>query len=226
MRDDDFAFEPVPGLPAELPQGEHLLWQGAPEWRALAWRVFHLREVTSYFLVLIGWSAFSAYWTHGTAKAVFAALGPVSIAGVLACALLALLARASARSTVYSITSERVVMRIGVALPVTFNLPFAVIDGAAARQLPDGSGDVSLTLTAGTRLAYFVLWPHARPWCVRQPEPSFRALPDVAQVARVLARALATKSAGQGVVTELAAHSGLHGGSAGEGLPNAAGMAH
>lgn len=33
---DDFAVEPIPGLPELPPEGEHILWQGAPCWHALA----------------------------------------------------------------------------------------------------------------------------------------------------------------------------------------------
>jgi hypothetical protein len=223
---DDFAFEPVPGLPAELPEGERLLWQGAPAWRPLAWRVFHLREVTGYFLLLMGWTAFSAGWTHGSLKAVLAALGPVTIAGVLACGLLALVARFSARTTVYSITSERVVMRIGIALPITFNLPFAIIPTAAMRQDSDGSGDISLTLSAENRLAYLVLWPHARPWHLRQAQPSFRALADVAEVSRILARALAAKAPAGTVMNERALRPGASGQPAEPALSGAAKPAH
>ena len=32
----DYEFEPVPGLPEELPPGEMLLWQGAPDWKTIA----------------------------------------------------------------------------------------------------------------------------------------------------------------------------------------------
>ena len=32
MSHDDFAFEPRRGLPAVLPDGERLLWQGSPRW--------------------------------------------------------------------------------------------------------------------------------------------------------------------------------------------------
>jgi hypothetical protein len=39
----DFDFEPVPGLPAELPAGETMIWQGRPQWRSLAVRAFHIR---------------------------------------------------------------------------------------------------------------------------------------------------------------------------------------
>jgi hypothetical protein len=203
MSHDDFAFEPVPGLPAELPPGETLLWQGAPSWRPLAWRVFHLREVSAYFLLLMGWTAFSVGWTEGSAKAVVVALGPVTLAGVIACGILALIARASAKSTLYSITSERVVMRIGIALPITFNLPFAIIETVAAKQGSDGSGDISLALSDKNGIAYLVLWPHARPWELRRAQPTLRAIADVAHVARILGRALAVKAPALSVVSDL-----------------------
>ena len=45
MSHDDFAVEAVPGLPAALPDGERLLGQGTPEWRALAVRALHVRKV-------------------------------------------------------------------------------------------------------------------------------------------------------------------------------------
>lgn len=226
MSHDDFAFEPIPGLPANLPDGERLLWQGAPAWRPLAWRVFHLREVTAYFLLLMGWTAFSTAWTQGTAKAVLAALVPVTIAAIIACGLIALIARFSARTSVYSITSERVVMRIGIALPITFNLPFAIIETAAVRQDADGSGDISLTLSDENRLAFLVLWPHARPWHVRRSQPSFRALGNVTEVSRILARALAAKAPAHAVMTELATKPGAKAQPDRPALPGAATPAH
>ena len=53
MRHDDFEFEPVRGLPAMLPPGERLLWQGNPAWRSLAIRAYHVRKVALYFAVLV-----------------------------------------------------------------------------------------------------------------------------------------------------------------------------
>jgi len=32
---DDFAGEPVRGLPEKLPAGERILWQGMPDWHPL-----------------------------------------------------------------------------------------------------------------------------------------------------------------------------------------------
>ena len=42
-------FEAAPGLPEPLPAGERILWQGAPDWRALAVHVFHVRKLAAYF---------------------------------------------------------------------------------------------------------------------------------------------------------------------------------
>ena len=83
-------------------------------------------------------------------------------------------------------------MRIGIALPITFNLPFAIIETAAVKQNPDSSGDIALTLSADNRLAFLVLWPHARPWRLARPEPMLRELPEAERAAGILARALAT----------------------------------
>ena len=46
-------FEAELGLPEPLPAGERLLWQGAPDWRVLARRVFHLQALTIYFSAIV-----------------------------------------------------------------------------------------------------------------------------------------------------------------------------
>ena len=45
----------------------------------------------------------------------------------LAIGIALVFAWASARTTVYTITNRRVVMRFGIALPMTLNLPFTLI---------------------------------------------------------------------------------------------------
>jgi hypothetical protein len=115
---------------------------------------------------------------------------PIAVAG---CGLLLLLAWLSARTTVYAITTQRVVMRIGIALPLVVNLPFAGVRAAAMQRRRAGAGDIPLQLDPDTRLAYLNLWPHARPWHVRSPEPMLRSVPDVAQVAATLARAVSAR---------------------------------
>jgi hypothetical protein len=64
------------------------------------------------------------------------------------------------------------------------------------REGRHGHGDIALTLAPGVRIGYVHLWPHARPWQVRWPQPMLRALPDSAHVATLLANALQATAIG------------------------------
>jgi len=46
-------WEAAPGLPAPLPQGETVLWQGSPDWRQLALHAFHVRKIAIYFGLML-----------------------------------------------------------------------------------------------------------------------------------------------------------------------------
>jgi hypothetical protein len=183
----EYEYEPVPGLPERLPSGEEILWQGTPRWDVLARRAFHVRKVGVYFLALIAWTVLSDIRSGG--DPVVSAFWLV-IAAALAIGLLTLLARAMARSTLYTITNHRVVMRFGVALPMTVNLPYGKIIGAALRDHGDGTGDIPLTLGPKAKASYLVLWPHVRPWRFSPPEPMLRAIAEAQRVAQILATAL------------------------------------
>ena len=110
--------------------------------------------------------------------------------GLVAAGLLAGMAWLAARSTVYTVTSRRVVMRTGFMLTVTYNLPFRWIGAADLKTHPDGSGDIALRLTGETRLAYLMLWPSVRPWRFARAQPALRAIPDARAVAELLAGAM------------------------------------
>jgi hypothetical protein len=188
---DDFAVEPIPGLPARPPEGERILWQGAPSWRMVARRVFHVRLIAAYFAVAAAWRVATVIEDGTGAWDAFVSLGLLALFGAVVAGFFLLWAWAVARTSVYTITSKRLVMRIGVALPVTFNLPFERIESASLRLYPDGSGDIPLTLMPGEHLAWLVLWPHARPWRMRHPEPMLRCVPDAQAVAQILGQAFA-----------------------------------
>lgn len=191
MSQDDFAFEPVPGLPALPPEGETILWQGGPDWRGLAWRAFHLREVTCYFGALVAAQPVLALVQGTPLAATLLPMTWLSLAGSVAAGLLAGLAYLAARGTVYTITSRRLVLRFGIALPMTINLPFALVAQAGLKLRRGGSGDIPVALVPGERISYIVLWPHARPWRLARPEPMLRELPEAERAAGILARALA-----------------------------------
>ena len=82
-------------------------------------------------------------------------------------------------------------LRIGVALNKCINLPLALVGSASLRPHGAGHGDIAVELTGRHRLGYGVLWPHARPFRLRQPEPMLRALPEAEKVAAILRRTCA-----------------------------------
>jgi hypothetical protein len=187
--------EPVRGLPAYLPPGEQILWQGAPAWRGLARRAFHLRKVALYCAAMLlwrGWVELADGASAAGAALAMLKLAPVALAAI---AVLAALGWLYARATVYTITSRRVVLRIGVALPITINIPFAIIGSADLRRHGDGTGDLALGLAGSGRIAWLHLWPHARPWHLARPQPMLRALPEAERAAALLAAALAAAEA-------------------------------
>src|SRR3954462_13677540 len=49
-------YEPIIGLPAPLPAGETILWQGAPDWKSLARRAMRIRVLAVYFVLLFIWN--------------------------------------------------------------------------------------------------------------------------------------------------------------------------
>lgn len=182
-------FEAERGLPEALPAGEKLLWQGSPDWRVLARRAFHLRKLALYFAVLVLLRAAFVFDDSGSIVAALrATLGPLALAAI-ALGLVGLMAWLSARSTVYTLTDRRVVMRIGIVLTLTFNIPYKRIAAAGLHLDADGRGDLPLTLLPPDRIALLHLWPHARPWRVSRPEPMLRCVPDAAGVARLLTQA-------------------------------------
>ena len=191
MSHDDFAFEPVRGLPAHLPKGEQLLWQGSPAWKSLALRAYHVRKVALYFLALLCWNV-----TYGLARAhptrdILVSSALLIVSGVLACGVLSALAYFSSRSTVYSITSRRVMLRHGIAVPMTMNIPFKLIDGAALKVFSNHTGDIALAVPKDQRVGYLITWPHLRPGYLTRPQPSLRALNDAEHAAEILGAALA-----------------------------------
>ena len=183
-------FEPIRGLPGDLPKGERLLWQGSPSWTHLACQAFHVRAVALYFGAMLTWrtaAAVAAGTEPGKALAATLSVAPIAL---LAVGILAFLGWLNARTTVYTITNKRVVMRFGVAFTKAINVPFSIIESGALKALSDGSGDVAMTLKSPNKIGFLHLWPHVRPWRVAAPQPSFRAVKDAPAVARILATAM------------------------------------
>jgi hypothetical protein len=181
-------IEPIPGLPGFLPDGERILWQGSPDRRVLARTAFHTRLVAGYFAILSAWALVGAVGQDIRGPADLIGLAMTIIAGIAGVGLLHLLAWGSARTTVYTLTNRRIVLRIGMALPKCINLPLRLVGAVDVAVRGDGSGDVPLTVAGRQKLGFVPLWPHARSWRIVTPQPMLRALPDAARVAALIAR--------------------------------------
>lgn len=183
-------YEPQHGLPEVLPADEKLLWQGSPGWRALAVEAFHVRKLAVYFAIILVLRAAFVVTDGGNALDVLKSWTWLVPMAAIAVGIMLVLARLAARTTVYSITDRRVIMRIGIVLTVTYNLPLKRIEGAGLLvRGKDGHGDIPITLQKGEQIAILQLWPHARAWHVSRPQPMMRSLADVAQVGAIMAQA-------------------------------------
>lgn len=176
-------------LPADIPAGERILWHGRPEWVSLGRRAFRADFIGGYFGVMTVWNFGLAASSTGVVDGIVSAAKTAG-SGALALTLLYFLAWLSSRTTLYVVTSRRVVMKVGIALPIFFNLPFTTVASASLRTYADGSGDVPIALGPEQKIAYLHLWPHARPFRMAHPEPALRCVPRALEVAEILSRAL------------------------------------
>lgn len=168
----------APGLPAVLPAGETLLWQGSPDWRQLALHAFHLRKIGVYFAIMMSVQLAQLISTGNSGGDLWRPLAVSGALAALALGLLTLCAWFAARSALYSVTNKRVIMRIGIVLTVTFNLPLRRIAGASIRHYGQDIADIALQLYPEDHIGWAHLWPHQRAWHLRHPQPTLRCLPD------------------------------------------------
>jgi hypothetical protein len=182
----------LPGsLPGPLPKGERILWQGKPRWQAVALRVTHARKIAIYFAVLLAWYVASKLAGGEALHQVAVTTAELTGVALVPVALLTGYAWAVERTTIYTITNRRVLIKFGVGLSMTINVPFSKIDGAALKPAADGTGDIALAVARDQRVSYIIQWPHVRSWHWGPTQPALRAVPDAERAAQVLSRALA-----------------------------------
>jgi len=187
----------IRGVPYPLPDGERLLWEGAPSTLAVATHVFHWRLLAAYFGIMLAYWAFENTEPAGSQDWVVSFLVRLGLtAFVLATAFA--LAKTVASTTWYAITSQRVVLRIGMVFSMSINIPFKLLASAGVGQFSDGTGQVHLEIVKGHRLAYIALWPHCRVFRFNQPQPLLRGLMEPQRVGAILADAVTAASAADG----------------------------
>ena len=181
--------------PVRLYDGERLVWEAAASWRRVALDVFHVRAILLYFAMLLVANGVSAKLQGMSHAATLQATLP--LVGALLLALLCVLALSHAtwRSIRYTITTDRVVLRYGVALAGTLSIPHRAIAGVSLRVRPDHAGDVPLALHPSYQVNVLKTWPLVRPWHLRRAVPMLRGVPQAGVVASVLARHVAAAAA-------------------------------
>jgi Bacterial PH domain len=173
----EYDHEPVRGLPGELPADEHIIWQSSPDWKHLARAALHIRLSALYFGAIAIWAIFRGDMNTAIA---------VTVLGSVVIALFTLFAWGVSRTSVYTLTNKRVVLRIGVALNKCINVPLSEIESANLKMLDGGHGNIVLDLKGAPRLGYIMLWPHARSLRFVRPQPMLRAVPEARNVAAML----------------------------------------
>ena len=202
--EQDYAFEPLPGVPAPLPDGERMLWRGRPAPLRLAVRAMHLRFVIGYFALLSGWQIAGAVHDEASFSTIAGTVGWTATLAATACAILGALGWVIAKNTYYTLTSRRLIVRHGVAMPMAINIPFAKVDAVDLRDWNDGTSDIALRLASDSRIPRLLLWPHVRQGRYRATEPMLRSVTDGARLARLVADAISAMEAGQAAPAALA----------------------
>ncbi len=173
-----------------LAPGEAIVWHGSPSFGTIARDVYHLRGLAAYLAFLVALDAYQA-WAKAIpfGKALHDSV-PLAVIIVAVLVNFAGLAWLTARSTHYTITTRRVILAYGLALPATLAIPHSKIKTIELSLGRRRAGDIALTLTHDNRMPYLKLWPFARPWQVTHPQPMLRGVPQAAVVAGLATRAV------------------------------------
>ncbi|MEM9667986.1 MAG: photosynthetic complex putative assembly protein PuhB [Pseudomonadota bacterium] len=187
--EEEGPIEPVRGLPGHLPKGEKLIWQGQPSATGLLFGAFRIRWVIGYFVLV----TFGRLAHLASIEAEPAAMTAVCVSSAVTCALaisvLTLIALAMSRAAIFTITSERVIIRHGVAFTKYINAPFASMKSAQLKRRSARLGDIALQMSEAGSAPYLHLWPFAKPFHFGRPQPMLRSIHDPESVARILAEA-------------------------------------
>ena len=207
----EYEDEPVEGLPDFLPEGETMVWQGRPTVAAMARRVFFIPHLALYFgLLIAGHTLYRLMEGVSAAQVMGTFVWQAGLAATVL-VLLAWLARSYAASVMYTLTSERLVIRSGVALPMMVNIPIEQITAADMRVYRDGTGDIVLTPIADRKLHWVLLWPNVSAWYSRPIRPLLRGLAEPHRAADAFA-AVASQhyqvTAGEQVAVPVRVHTG------------------
>ena len=100
-----------------------------------------------------------------------------------------LLAHFQRASTIYTVTNKRIVLKIGAALPISYNIPFKQISSVDLKSY-GVKGSIAISLLGDNKISYLSCWPHVRPWHFSKPCPSLLFLDNIEEVSQIIKKAM------------------------------------
>lgn len=194
-------FEAALGLPEKLPRNEYVIWQGQPDWKQLAVDAFHVRKILVYFSVMVVLQLVHLLDNNTAAIDIVKQVGTSTFLASLALGLLAWSAYLSSQATIYTLTNRRIVMRIGIVLSLTFNLPLKKIVSCDLMALKNQTGNIAIGISSDSPIGWLNLWPHVRAWRINAPQPTLRCVAQAERIGQLILQAWRQESPSEQLVS-------------------------
>ena len=182
-------FEAALGLPEKLPRNEYVIWQGQPDWKQLAVDAFHVRKILVYFTVMVALQLVHLVDSDASVLDIVKQVGTSIFLAAVALGLLIWSAYLSSQATIYTLTNRRIVMRIGIVLSLTFNLPLKKIVSCDFMAFKNQTGNIAIGIASDSPIGWLNLWPHVRAWRINAPQPTLRCVAQAERIGHLIMQA-------------------------------------
>ena len=150
---------------------------------------FHVRKITFYFAFMVFLQCVHLVDTDTAWLDMAKQLGTSICLASIALGLLTWSAYLSSKATIYTLTNKRIVMRIGIVLSLTFNVPLRKIVASDLLILKNQVGNIALGISSDSPIGWLNLWPHVRAWRINAPQPTLRCVPQAERVGQFILQA-------------------------------------
>jgi hypothetical protein len=175
------------GEARRLPEGERVLWTGAPNRRSIARYFLRERWVMGFVLLTFVLQAADVMQRELFVQRIFGVAVLSAVLGLVAVTGIRLFALLLERTSKYVVTDRRVYFNIGIVLRADAQVPYAAVDGLDVLRRSDGSADIMLSLAPGQDIPWLLLFPHMSWRGSRRGRPTLRGIaqPTIAEASLV-----------------------------------------